>query len=72
MKRIAMEQSIYAQGVLLQQKGLKIHGEKKPKYEDKFKFQGQYAISKRSFDLDFDWTEENFSTRKPYFYEKIS
>ena len=41
------------------------------KNEDKFKFQGHSARSQRWFDIDFDWTEDIFSARKPDLYKKI-
>ena len=50
---------------------MKIAEENKNKNGDKFKFQGQSAISQRWFDIDFDWIGENFSTHEPDFYKKI-
>ena len=37
----------------------------------KYHFQGQYAISKRWFDLDHEWLEENIFTRAPDFYSQL-
>ena len=37
----------------------------------KYNFQGQSARSRRWFDLDHEWLDENFSTRKPYFYSRL-
>ena len=34
------------------------------------KFQVQYAISQRWFDLGIDWIEVNFNTQEPDFYNK--
>ena len=58
--------------VKLRRKDLKFIAANKNKNEDKFKFRGQSTRSQRWFDLDFDWTEVNFSTREPDFYKKIS
>ena len=33
-------------------------------------FQGQCARSKRWFDTDVEWIEENLSTREPQFYKR--
>ena len=49
-----MEQGLYAQVLMLCKKYSKITGENKNRNEDKFKFQGQSAISQRWFELDFD------------------
>ena len=70
IKRMATEQGLYAQVVKLCQKDQKFISESKNKDEAKFKFQGQYSISKRWFDLDFDWIELKFSTCEPNFYKK--
>ena len=53
-------------------KGFEIYAADQNKNEAKFEFQGLSSISQRWFDLDFDWTEVNFSTRVPDFYKKIS
>ena len=58
--------------VILCQNDFNITEENKNKNEDKFKLQGQPAISQYWFGLDFDWIEEKFSTREPDFYKKIS
>ena len=34
----------------------------------KYNFQGQLAESRRWFDLDHEWLEENFMSREPNFY----
>ena len=47
------------------------HQTNKNKNEAKLKFQGQSTKSQRWLDLDFDWIEENFSTREPDFFRKI-
>ena len=65
---MVIEQGLYAQVVVIRQNNLKITEQNKNKNEDKFKFQGQSAGSQRWFDIDFDWIEENFSTREPGFY----
>ena len=54
---------------MLRQKYLIFTDTNKNKNKAKFKFQGQSARSQRWFDLDFDWTEVNFSTREPDFYK---
>ena len=59
-----MKQGLYAQVVKLLQKDLKFIAANKNKNEAKFKFQGQYARSKRWFDLEIYWIEVNFSTRE--------
>ena len=43
MNRMAMEQRLYAQAVMLRQKDLKFVATDKNKIEAKFKFQGQSA-----------------------------
>ena len=65
------EQGLYAQVVMLHRKHLNITEANKNKNKDKLKFQGQSARSKRWFDLDFDWIEENHSTCETGFYLKI-
>ena len=57
--------------VKLRQKDLKSTAANNNINEYKFKFQGQSEISQRWFDLEFDWIEVNFSTRKPDFYRKL-
>ena len=71
IKRMAMEQSLYAQVVKLCRKDLKFVAAYKNKNEAKFKFQGQSARSKWWFHIDLDWIEVNFSTREPNFYKKL-
>ena len=66
-----MEQRLYAQGVVISRKYLKFIAANKNKNEAKFKFQGQSARSQRWFDIEFDWIEVIFSTRKPDFYKKL-
>ena len=34
-------------------------------------FQEQSARSKHSFDIDFEWVEEDFSTREPQFNKRL-
>ena len=70
IKLVAMEQGLYAQVIMLRREDLKFFATDKIKNEDKFKFQGQYARSQQWFDLDLDWIEVNFSTRKPDFYKE--
>ena len=62
MKRMAMEQGLYVQVVMLRQKDLEFIAANKNKNEDKFKFRGQSTRSQRWFDLDFDCIGVNFST----------
>ena len=62
LKRMAMEQGLYAQLVMIGQKD----PDKKGKGKDQeYNFQGQSARPIRWFDLDHEWLEENFSTREP-------
>ena len=68
---MSTEQGLYAQFFMLRRKDLKISEANKNKNEDKFKFQGQSAISQRWFDLYFDWIQENFRTREHGFFRKI-
>ena len=68
---MSMEQGLYSQVTVLRQKGLKFVATDKIKNEDKFKFQGQFAISQQWFDIVFGWVEVNFSTREPDFYKKL-
>ena len=70
-KRMLMEQGLYSQVVMLLRKYLKTTEANKDKNEAKFKFQGQSERLQRWFDLDFDWIEEIFITREPWFYRKI-
>ena len=62
IKRMEMEQGLYAQVIMLHRKSLKLVATDKIKNEAKFKFQGKSARSQRWFDLDFYWIEVNFST----------
>ena len=71
IKRMAVEQVLYAQVLKLRQKDLKFIAANKNKNEAKFKFQGQYAKSQRWFDIDFDWIGVNLSPREPGFYKKL-
>ena len=71
IKRMATEQSLYAQVIMFWRKDLKFDAADKNKNESKFKFQGQSARSKLWFDLDLDWIDINFSTREPDFYKKL-
>ena len=66
-----MGQVLYAQVVMLRRKYLMVTDSNKNKNEAKFKFQGQYTISQRWFNLGFDYIEINFSTREPDFYKKV-
>ena len=68
---MSMEQGLYAQVIMLHREDLKFVATDKNKNEAKFKFQGQYAISKQWFDLDFDWITVDFSTREPDFCKKL-
>ena len=70
IKRMAMEQSLYAQVVKLWRKDLKFVATYKNKNEAKFKFQVQSARSQLWFDLNLNWVEINFSTREPNFYKE--
>ena len=69
IKRMATEQVLYAQVIMLRQKDLIFTEANKNKNEAKFKFQGQSAGSQRWFDLDFDRIEVNFSTCEPDLYK---
>ena len=71
IKRMAMEQSLYAQVIKFQRKGFKFDAADKNKNPSKFKFQGQSARSRYWFDLDLDWIDIDFSTREPDFYKKL-
>ena len=71
IKRMATEQSLYAQVVKLRRKYLQSFAADKNKTEAKFKFQGQYTRSQLWFDLDLGWIDINFSTREPDFYKKL-
>ena len=54
INRIATEQGLYAQVIMIRQKYLNVFATDKKKNEAKFKFLGQSARSQRWFDLDFD------------------
>ena len=71
IKRMATEQGLYAQVVMIFQKYFKTTDANKDKIEAKFKFQGQSARSHRWFDLGFYWIEVHFSTHEPELYRKI-
>ena len=71
IKRMAMEQGLYAKVVKLRQKDLKFILVNKNKNKSKFKFQGLNAGLHRWFDLYSDWIEVNFSTREPDLYKKL-
>ena len=71
IKKMAMEQGLYAQVVMLRRKDLKLIGANKNKNEAKLKFQGQSAISQSWFDIEFHWIEVNSSTHEPNFYKKL-
>ena len=71
IKRMAMEQSLYAQVVKLRRKDLKFVATDKNNNEAKFKFQGKYARSQIWFDLNLDWIEINFSCCEPDFYKRL-
>ena len=72
LQKMVKEQVLYEQVVMLCRKDLNITEENKNKNEDKFKFQCKSAGSHHRFDLDFDFIEESFSAREPYFYKKRS
>ena len=72
INRMAMEQGLYAQLVMISRKDLKFIAEDKNKTEAKLNFQGQSARSQRLFDIDFDCVEVNFITREPNLYRKLS
>ena len=57
IKRMTMEQGLYAQVVKLRRNYLKFVAADKNKSEAKFKFQGLSARSQRLFDIEFDWIE---------------
>ena len=65
---MATEQGLYAHVVMILQN--ESENKKEREKTKKYNFQGKYAISKRWFDLDHDWLEENFMTREPCFYKK--
>ena len=69
---MATEQGLYAKVVKIRRMDLKFTAANKNKNEAKFKFQSQYAISQRWFDLGLGWVEVNFITREPdLYYKKI-
>ena len=70
IKKMSIEQGLYTQVVKLRQKYLKFIAANKNKNENKFKFQGLSARSKRWFDLGFDWIGLNLSICGPHFYKK--
>ena len=71
IKRIATEQSLYAQVIMFRRKDLKFDAADKNKNESKFKFQGQSGRSRLWFDLDLDCIDMDFSTCEPDFYKKL-
>ena len=71
MKRMAMEQGLYTQVIMLRRKDLNCFATDKNKNDAKLKFQGQLARSQSWFYLNFDWIQVNFSTRETDFYKKL-
>ena len=71
IKRMEMEQGLYAKVVKLRQKDLKFIAANRNKNEAKFKFQGLSEISQCWFHLEYDWIEVSFSTREPDFYNNV-
>ena len=61
IKRMAMEQGLYSQVIMLRQKDLNFFATDKIKNKAKFKFQGQSSRSQRWFYLDFDWIKFNIN-----------
>ena len=70
IKRMAMEQVLYAQVVKLPRKDLKFIAANKNKNEAKVKFQGQFARSQSWFDIEFDCIEVNFITHETHLYKE--
>ena len=69
---MATKQGLYAQVFMIRHKNFNISEENENnKNENKVKFQSQSEKSHCLFDVDFDWTLENFSTHEPNFYKKI-
>ena len=68
IKRMATEQGLYSQVIMLFREDLIFFATYKIKTEAKFKFQGKSARSQRWFDLELYWIEVNFSTREPDLY----
>ena len=56
---------------MILQEDLKFTEANKNKNEAKFKFQGQSARPQRWLDLDFDWSEVNFTTCAPNIHKKL-
>ena len=71
MKRMTMEQVLYAQVFKIIRKDFKFTAANKNKNEAKFKFKGKSARSQRWFYLGFYWIEVNFSKCEPDFYKKL-
>ena len=61
LEKMAMEQGLYAQVVMIRQKDSE--NKKEKENTKKYNFQGKSAGSRRWFDLDHEWLEENFMTR---------
>ena len=64
---MATEQGLYAQVVMIRRRESYDKNEKGN--TKKYNFRGKSARSRRWFDLDHEWLEENFRTRGPDFYE---
>ena len=64
-----MENELYAQVVMICQ--MESDDKKEKDKIKKYNFQGQSARSRRWFDLDIEWLEENFMTREPDFYKNF-
>ena len=61
-----MEQGLYAQVIMIRRR--EIDDKKGKEKTKKCNFQGQSARSRRWFNLDHEWSEENFRTCEPDFY----
>ena len=62
-----MEQGMYAQVVMILQMDSNYKKEKEK--NKKYNFQGKSARSRRQFDIDHQWLEDNLRTREPDFYK---
>ena len=65
-----MEQGLYEQVVVIHRK--ESDNKKVKENTKKYNSQRQSARSRHWFDIDHEWSEENFITYEPYFYKKLS
>ena len=67
LKKIALDQGLYAQVVMILRR--ESDGIKEKDMTKVYNFQGKSARTKLWFNLDREWLKEKFITREPDFYK---